>query len=179
MMKLPLCLQLVSVFAWAASAMSSEIALVKVLGKNDMSVAPNSTYQCWVDYTGQDRNVLTLRMDSQPTIDVWRCVKSLGVSWSPDSKYLAVEDYLDGLNTAVLVFKIDSAVRKVNLIYQTPYSNSVFSHYHILGWHNGTPGDAIVIATIDKSTGNVQSRETGQLDRRGPITQTIYPPDDK
>lgn len=169
MLKILICLILMLPLSCVASN-----DVVQVLAKGDELTAPNSLYSCWIDYSGPDRNILYLRIDSKTVLDVWHCVRSLGVSWSPDSKYLAIEDYLDGLGTAVLVFRISASLKSVSLIFQTPYSNSVFVHYQIESWVKRRGKDEITITKLIKKSDRAQSKETIDLDGMNIITQTIY-----
>jgi len=148
---------------------------VQVLGNGTKLKSPNSLYVCWIDYSNSDWNILKVQVDQNNVLDVWRCVRALGVSWSPDSRYLAVEDYLDKRSSAVLVFRVDAIKKTAYLIYQTPYSNSVFDIYEIEGWFRNRGGDCIGISRTRKATGKVESERVFDLDHMNHVAQTIYP----
>lgn len=154
-------------------ALAQEESIAKSLGKGDVAKSPNGRASCFVDYSGKDWNEIKLRFFDGKTQTIWKSVRSVGVLWSPNEKYLVIEDYLDRIATAVLIFKIDQESKKADLIYQTPYSNSVFVQYHPLAWLDG--GLALQIGKFDPKTQRVESKEVVQLTGLQPITQTIYP----
>jgi hypothetical protein len=160
-----------------AHSSAFEVFEVKSLGKGDESLSFDTKGVCYMDFSGKDWNLLKLKAAGK-SITLWRCVRSVGVSWSPNSKYLAVEDYLDRISRVVLVFRVDLGEGRADLIYQTPYSNSVFDKYYITGWSED--GCSILIQkkshTIDAPQEVVGPQEVIGLRKLKTISQSVYPP---
>lgn len=162
-----------TLLAVGSCALAQEDSIAKSLGKGDVAKSPSGRASCFVDYSGKDWNDVKVRFCDGKTLTIWKSVRSVGVSWSPNEKYFAIEDYLDRIATAVLVFKLDQEGKRADLIYQTPYSNSVFVQYEAVGWLDG--GFALQIGKFDPKTRRVESKEVVQLVGLQPIRQTIYP----
>lgn len=169
MIRLWLAISLIALSAASACAQS----IARPLAKGDIEKGPHGDISCFLIYDpSQQWNTLQIDFGGDHRETIWKSVRSVGVSWSHNQEYLAVEDYLDRIATAVLVFKIDQEKKKADLIYQTPYSNSVFVQYHVLEWLGG--GSALRIGRLDPKTQDAGSKEVVQLMDRKPITQTIY-----
>lgn len=144
------------------------------LGTGDVVESPNGKAKCYVEYLSkEDRNIVKIAFADGTTKTIWRCVRSVGVSWSPNSTYLALDDYLLRIATAVVVFRINYENKNIELIYQTPYSNSVFDRYFLDGWKNN--GNTIVISVIPDGIKENKQRRLVHLSHLKEITQTIYP----
>lgn len=157
---------LLMVMLFGLSASTDYADSVFPLAKGEIAISSDHKYKCWVDYSNPKYNVLILE-DGSKKIEVWRCVKSVGVSFSENSQYLAVEDYLDGLSSAVLIFKIYPKSEKVELIYQSPYSNSSRSHFSIGNWS----GEKFLFLSEGKKASSLIKVDLSGLK---PIAQTIY-----
>lgn len=144
------------------------------LGTGDIVESPNGKAKCYVEYSsGDERSSVKITFLDGTTKKIWNCVRSVGVSWAPNSEYLAIDDYLLRIATAVVVFKIDYERRSADLIYQTPYSNSVFDRYFFGRWENN--GNGIVISVIPDGKKGMQEWRAVRLNNLMPIAQTIYP----
>jgi hypothetical protein len=155
-------------------AMAQEESIAKLLDKDQVEKSPNGNASCLVNFLDKNWYEVQIRFSADRTETVWKSTRPPGVSWSPNGEYFVVEDYLDRLASAVLVFKVDYKNQSANLIYQTPYSNSVFDHYYAAGWAKG--GVALQIKRVDHDTRAVKCEETVELGNKQKITQTIYPP---
>ena len=162
-------LLLLIVFVFCLHIDASGESIEQPLGRKDVAMSPNKMGACYMDFDGKDWNFLILKTNLNKVL-LWKCVRSVGVSWSPNSRYLAVEDYLVRLSSVVLIFRVDLKAGASSLIYQTPYSDSIFEKYHIVKWSKD--GDSISLQR-EMPTGST-SQETIDLDDRRPITQSVY-----
>ena len=161
----------VSLALTTACAFAQKKSIAASLGKGDEIKSPDGKTTCFVDYSARDWNEVKIRFSDGKVQTIWKSVRSVGVSWSPHSEYLAVEDYLDRIATAVLVFRLNGAKETADLIYQTPYSNSVFVQYRALSWVGGE--HAIEIGESDPHAHNISKEVVSLIDRK-PISETIY-----
>jgi len=143
------------------------------LGIGDVVESPNGQAKCYVEYPpSEDWNTVKIAFADGTTRTIWRFIRSVGVSWSPNAKYLALDDYLLRIATAVVVFRINYEHKRVELIYQTPYSNSVFDKYFFYGWkHNG---DSVAISMIPDGKKEKQGQRLVRLNDLKEISPTIY-----
>jgi len=146
---------------------------VKLLEEGERLDSPTATASCFINFADKEWDEVRVQFLAGQTRTVWKTPRPPGISWSPDGKYLAIEDYLDRLATAVLVFRLNYKDGTAELIYQTPYSNSVFDEYYLESWAN--KGSAMEIKRIDHKTQTVKSRETVELANKKKIIQSIYP----
>lgn len=92
-------------------------------------------------------SLLSVEGPDNKKVPVWKSYRPVSVHWSADGKYLAVEDYVAKVCTAVLVFEIGE---KPKLVYQTPYSDSEYRlAFFFEGW---TEVGSIQIKVIDQDS---------------------------
>lgn len=114
--------------------------------------APNGAFTAitTTDATADSGSVLALQSQDAKPVPLWRSYRPVAVHWSPDGRYLAVEDFVAKSCTAVVVFKMGE---KPALLYQTPYSDSEYRlAFFFDRWlENG----ALQIKVIDQETHEV------------------------
>jgi hypothetical protein len=147
--------------------------VVTPIGKDDVAASPDRKAQCFVDYSASDGwNDVQIKFADGKQQSIWKATRSVGASWSPSGRYLALEDYLDRLATAVLVFRLDYTEQKAELIYQSPYSHSVFDRFQIEGWSDD--GSVISIKRTSASATAQKAKEKVPLNDKRAISETIY-----
>jgi hypothetical protein len=141
----------------------------KSLGKDDYLESPNHKLRAICEFPSDDENslYLTTKTDKQR---IWKFVRSIGVFWTPDSKYLIVNDYLLRDMNAILVFKIDEG--KARLIYQTPYSNSILDKFYPLAFDTN---HAVLTINCVQPSGAVLYTKNVSLSGLPGISQSVYP----
>ena len=145
--------------------------IAEPISKGEYVDSPHGGATCFVGVDEQDRNTLQVRFSNSQTITLWKFVRSVGVSWSPNANFLAVDDYLDRTSTAVLIFRIDYTLHACILIYQTPYSNSVFDQFHVAKWVDD--GSQIVISNERRKSRHGGNFKVNLRDKPE-IEQSIY-----
>ena len=95
--------------------------------------SPNSKLECWTESLPEGGVKLWLQRDGEDKMLLWSSMRSIGVNWSPNSRWLAVLDNYMAGESAVLIF--DSDQKTIPLVYQTPFSQSEQDSWSVVSWN--------------------------------------------
>lgn len=107
------------------------------LRPGDKVFSPNKRFVCWTEVVDDGGVALYLNdvtKKNRPVL-LWKSIRSLGVEWSPNSKWLAVGDNYLAAERAILVFDLEQP--SIPLIYQTPFSTTEQDMWFVRSWDGG------------------------------------------
>lgn len=120
------------------------VALSGILNADDDPIAENSAVilESGKEIASPDGKFTCFRLrdDAETSLlikgkrePLWKTVRTLGVSWSPNSRWLAVNDNYAATESTVLIF--DMAAKNHPVIFQTPISKTEQDAWSVVGWN--------------------------------------------
>jgi len=95
--------------------------------------SPNGAYECWSERGKDGEMALFIRERAKSERSLlYSTMRTLGVAWSPNSRWLAVEDNAAATESVILIFDIGQ--RKFPLIYQSPVSRDSQDSWEVVKW---------------------------------------------
>ena len=126
-------LSVVAILLSCVVAYSSSNEERNPLVPGEVEKSPNAKLKCWTDALPEGGVKLWLQREGEDKILLWSSMRSVGVNWSPNSRWLAVLDNYMAGESAVLIFDCDQ--RTNPLVYQTPFSRSEQDSWSVVSWN--------------------------------------------
>jgi hypothetical protein len=102
-------------------------------------VSPNSKFEAYTTALWPNGNGMKLFLRRAGARDTGALLKEnnrwIDAKWSPDSRFLAVIDHLDGHISDVYVFGVTSADAAPTLLYHTPDLRTYDVKWEVTGWN--------------------------------------------
>lgn len=95
--------------------------------------SPDRNFQCWTEALSEGGVVLWLQGVGEKKVLIRSSLRSVGVCWSPDSRWLAVSDNYMAAEAAILIYDCSQATRP--LVYQTPLSTTDQDIWAVVRWN--------------------------------------------
>ena len=163
-------------------ALTTMIALnmlleTETLADESLYKAPvgNSTISVTGPVNGDSGWNVNLLRNSEKSVVLWKAVRPPKIYWSPNGLWVAVEDYLMRLSTAVIIF--DCSKDTPLLVYQTPFSETEYTlQFLVTSWQmkNGQAQLNLSIRSTEVDQQHFDFVVT-PLSRTTNIISTVYP----
>ncbi len=95
--------------------------------------SPDRRFRCWTEALPGGGAILWLEREGEKKTQMRSSQRSIGVCWSPDSRWLAVSDNCLAAEAAVLIYDCSQATRP--LVYQSPFSATEQDIWSVVGWN--------------------------------------------
>lgn len=128
---------IISLTGYTAEISRTEFSVY--LREGQKAISPDGRYTCWIERITADTSSsfdtvnLLIQCSSETPQKLWTTFRTLGVEWSPDSHWLAVNDHYLASESAILIF--DMRQKFFPLIYQTPLSSNTQDSWRLIGWN--------------------------------------------
>ena len=117
----------------------SLLLVAKALADEHHFASPNGEFEAYTIAANEDGTgmKLFLRRANSPDAGVLlrQNTRWIDAKWSPDSRFLAVVDHLDGHISDVYVFGVGAADAAPTLLYHTPDLHTFDVRWDVSGWH--------------------------------------------
>ena len=102
-------------------------------------VSPNGEFEAYTTPANEDGSGMKLFLRRADSRDAGALLRRnnrwIDAKWSPDSRFLAVIDHLDGHICDVYVFGVGADDAAPTLLYHTPELHTVDVRWDVSGWH--------------------------------------------
>ncbi len=95
--------------------------------------SPDRNLRCWTEALPEGGVVLWLQGQGEKKVSIRSSLRSVGVFWSPNSRWLAVSDNYLAAEAAILIYDCSQATSP--LVYQTPLSTTEQDIWSVVGWN--------------------------------------------
>lgn len=136
--------------------------------------SPNGKFECFASNQEEGGVNLFIRLvsDAPSAKHLWSTIRSLGIAWSPNSRWLAVMDHYLASESAVLIF--DCQQEGYPLVYQTPISKTEQDSWDVVGWD--VDKKQVILERNRRFSSNPPLKVAVKL-KTSPIKATLYQDD--
>jgi hypothetical protein len=131
----------------------SLLLVANALADEHHFISPNGALEAYTVAANEDGTGMKILLRPVKSSDVGVLLRQndrwIDVNWSPDSRFLAVIDHLDGHMSDVYVFGVTSANASATLFYHTPELHKYGVKWEVAGWD--APQRQVI---LDKTSGN-------------------------
>jgi hypothetical protein len=116
----------------------SLLLVAKALGDEHHFASPNGEFEAYTIAANDDGTGMKLLLRPANSPDAGVLLRQnnrwIDAKWSPDSRFLAVIDHLDGHMSDVYVFGVTAADAGPTLLYHTPDLHTYDVKWEVAGW---------------------------------------------
>ena len=117
----------------------SLLLVAQALADEHGFVSPNGEFQAYTTPANEDGSGMKLFVRRANSSDAGALLRQnnrwIDAKWSPDSRFLAIVDHLDGRISDVYVFGVGVADAAPTLLYHTPDLHTFDVRWDVSGWH--------------------------------------------